>query len=615
MTARLVLELGIGAPLTVLLSQEQSVKIGRNPDNDLIIHDEHASRFHAEVYFESGTFFLKNHSKNNGTRLNGSRISEDVALINQCKINIGSAQIRFETSSIVVDDSSKTIPDLGLQEEEKVPKSDPFITQFLHDELSLLFSYVTDSVLENNPRDLVEKALRILLKRTQAEKVGFLSLDTAEFLLKQVLPADTSLDLVLSKTLTNEAVARKKTVWLLQEQVGIEADSLRSMKDAVCLLVKCKPPGSDDENILGAVHLYNSRKFFNFKDVRFAEFLVDFLANSLHVLRLRRALEADNNRFKLIEEKGKELIIGSSRLVVKMKQEIQRFALRNAPVLITGDSGVGKELVALELHNKGPRKAEPMVSVNCATISPGLADAELFGNEKGAYTGADRANTGYFQQADDGILFLDEVGELSLDCQAKLLRTLETGKIRPLRGKEINVNVRVISATNRDLQKEVDEGRFREDLFYRLNACVIKVPSLRERLEDLPELVDFFLNRFSVEYRKRFLPSVEVLEKLKKYHWPGNIRQLKSVLESGVNRAESETLMAEDIDIPTNDTSGGELPKTIKLAEVEAWAIKIALARNGWNQTQASKVLGIHRETLMDKIKKYKIEKKVPKTT
>ena len=203
MTARLVLELGIGAPLTVLLSQEQSVKIGRNPDNDLIIHDEHASRFHAEVYFESGTFFLKNHSKNNGTRLNGSRISEDVALINQCKINIGSAQIRFETSSIVVDDSSKTIPDLGLQEEEKVPKSDPFITQFLHDELSLLFSYVTDSVLENNPRDLVEKALRILLKRTQAEKVGFLSLDTTEFLLKQVLPADTSLDLVLCKTLTN----------------------------------------------------------------------------------------------------------------------------------------------------------------------------------------------------------------------------------------------------------------------------------------------------------------------------------------------------------------------------------------------------------------------------
>lgn len=615
MTARLVLELGIGAPLTVLLSQEQSVKIGRNPDNDLIIHDEHASRFHAEVYFESGTFFLKNHSKNNGTRLNGSRISEDVALINQCKINIGSAQIRFEISSIVNDDSSKTLPEIGLQEEEKEPKSDPFITQFLHDELSLLFSYVADSVLENNPRDLVEKALRILLKRTHAEKVGFLSLDTTEFLLKQVLPADTSLDLVLSKTLTNEAVAREKTVWLLQEQAGIEADSLRSMKDAVCLLVKCKSPGSDVENILGAVHLYNSRKFFNFKDVRFAEFLVNCLANSLHVLRLRRALEADNNRFKLIEEKGKELIIGSSRLIAKMKQEIQRVAIRNAPVLIIGDSGVGKELVALELHNKGLRKAEPMVSVNCATISPSLADAELFGNEKGAYTGADKANTGYFQQADDGILFLDEVGELSLDCQAKLLRTLETGKIRPLRGKEINVNVRVISATNRDLQKEVDEGRFREDLFYRLNACVIKVPALKERLEDLPELVEFFLKRFSVEYRKRFLPSPEVLEKLKKYHWPGNIRQLKSVLESGVNRAESETLIAEDIDIPTSDATGGEAPKTIKLAEVEAWAIKIALERNGWNQTQASKVLGIHRETLMDKIKKYKIEKKIPKTT
>ncbi len=615
MSARLVLELGIGAPLTVLLSQEQSVKIGRNPDNDLVIHDEHASRFHAEVYFASGRFFLKNHSKNNGTRLNGSKISDDVALVNQCKINIGSAQIRFESIPIFNEDSSKTLPELELQDEVKESKSDAFVTQFLHDELSVLFSYVAESVLENNPRDLVEKALKILLTSTHAEKVGFLSLDTKEFMLKQVLPSNTSLDVELSKTLTSEAVTRGKTVWLFQEQVGIEAESLQSMQDAVCLLVKTKASEGRDENILGAIHLYNSRKFFSFKEVRFAEFLVDCLANSLQVLRMRRALEADNNRFKLIEEKDKELIVGASRLIVKMKQEIQRAALRTGSVLITGESGVGKELVALELHNKSSRKAEPMVSVNCATISPGLADAELFGNEKGAYTGADRANTGYFQQADDGILFLDEVGELSLECQAKLLRTLETGKIRPLRGKEINVNVRVISATNRDLQKEVQEGRFREDLFYRLNTCVIKVPPLRERLEDLPELVDFFLNRFSLEYRRRFLPSPEVLEKLKKYHWPGNIRQLKSVLESGVNRAESETLMAEDVDIPTNDASGGEAPKTINLAEVESWAIKIALERNGWNQTQAAKVLGIHRETLMDKIKKYKIQKTIPKTT
>lgn len=615
MTARLVLELGIGAPFTVLLSQELPIKIGRNPDNDLIIQDEHASRFHAEVYFASGTFFLKNHSKNNGTRLNGSRISEDVVLLNHCKINIGDAQIRFENAAIPQEDSSKTLPELELQDEGKNSKSDTFVTQFLHDELSLLFSYVADSVLENNPRDLVEKALEILLKRTRAEKVGFLSLDTKEFMLKQVLPADTTLDLALSKTLTKEAVAREKTVWLLQEQVGIEAESLRSMKDAVCLLVKTKASESGAGSILGAVHLYNSRRFFNFKEVRFAEFLVDCLANSLHVLRQRRALEADINRFKFVEEKGKELIIGSSKLVQKMKLEIQRVALRTASVLITGDSGVGKELVALELHKRSSRNAAPMVSVNCATISPGLADAELFGNEKGAYTGADRANTGYFQQADDGILFLDEVGELSLECQAKLLRTLESGKIRPLRGKEINVNVRVISATNRDLQKEVQEGRFREDLFYRLNTCVIKVPALRERLEDLPELVDFFLNRFSLEYRRRFLFGPEVLEKLKKYHWPGNIRQLKSVLESGVNRAESETLLAEDIDIPTNDAIAGEVPKNIRLTEVESWAIKIALERNGWNQTQAAKVLGIHRETLLDKMKKYRIAKSIPKTS
>ena len=144
---------------------------------------------------------------------------------------------------------------------------------------------------------------------------------------------------------------------------------------------------------------------------------------------------------------------------------------------------------------------------------------------------------------------------------------------------------------------------------------MINVPPLRDRLEDLPELVDYFLNRFSIEYRRRLASTPELLEKLKKYHWPGNIRQLKSVLESGVNRAESELLMPEDVDIPANNLAMGDAPKSLKLEEVEAWAIKIVLERNGWNQTQSAKVLGIHRETLMDKIKKYKISRIIPANT
>lgn len=614
MEARLVLEFGVGAPAAIILSPDQLIKIGRNPENHLVIHDEHVSRFHAEVYFQSGAFRLRNQSKNNGTKHNGQRISEDVVLENDCRITIGDTQIRFEVLPDSNESNDKTLPELNLNPEENESKQGSGITQFLHDEIGLLFSYVSDSVLEGNPRMLVENALKLLLKRTQAEKVGFLSLDADEFLLKQVLPADSNLDMELSKTLTNKSVSRGGTVWLLQEQVKIEAESLRSMKDAVCLLVKSKI-GESETAILGAVHLYSSRRFFNVQDVRFSQFLVNCLANSLHMLRKRRALEADKNRFKPIENPVGELIIGSSRGVVRMKQDIQRFASRPGCVLITGESGVGKELVALELHGKSSRKEGPMVSVNCATISPTLADAELFGNEKGAYTGADRANNGYFQQADDGILFLDEVGELSLECQAKLLRVLETGKVRPLRGKEQTVNVRVISATNRNLEEEVAAGKFREDLLFRLNSCVINVPPLRDRLEDLPELVDYFLNRFSIEYRRRLASTPELLEKLKKYHWPGNIRQLKSVLESGVNRAESELLMPEDVDIPANNSAMGDAPKSLKLEEVEAWAIKIVLERNGWNQTQSAKVLGIHRETLMDKIKKYKISRIIPANT
>lgn len=607
MDARLVLQIGIGAPITVVLSKVQSVTLGRNPKNHLVIQDEHASRYHAEVYFKSGFYHLKNLSQKNGTTVNGERIMDTVQLISPARINIGDSLIVYEKIPEGKEDNNGTLAEIELLETPVKVLPEDIVespsTQFMLDELAILFSFVSESVLEDNPRELVGKALAVLLKNSVAEKVGFISLDEEEFIPKQVLPIEASLDFELSKTLTIEAKRRQKNIWLLEEQVLAESESLQSLRDAVCLLLQVKSIKDGDVHILGAIHLYSSKRLFNKKEVRFGKCLVDCLANGLYMLRLRRALEADSTRLKTILGNDKNLIVGSSAAIKKVKLEIQRIAPRKATVLITGESGVGKELVALELHNKSSRNQGPMVSVNCATITPGLADAELFGHMQGAFTGANKSTPGYFQRADEGTLFLDEIGELSFECQSKLLRVLETGKVRPLRGDESEVDVRVIAATNRNLEEEVAAGRFRKDLFYRLNVCCIRVPPLREHLEDLPELVDFFLVKFSGEYHKQFLASPDVLIKLQKYAWPGNIRQLKSVLECSVNQASSTTIQAQDVDIPSIDKIQMEdLPETLE--KLELWAIKNALKKTGGNQTQAAKLLGIHRETLMLKLKK-----------
>ncbi len=613
MDARLVLQIGNGAPNTVVLSKVQPVTLGRNPQNHLVIQDEHASRFHAEVYFKSGAYHLKNHSQKNGTKVNGERIMDTVQLVSPTRINIGDYLIVYEQIPQGIEDNNKTLAE-GLQVESKINVSteeivEPSSTKFMLDELAILFSFVSESVLEDNPRELVGKALAVLLKHSVAEKVGFISLDQEEFIPKQVLPVETSLDFELSKTLTIEAIRRQQNIWLLEEQVLAESESLQSLRDAVCFLLQVKSIKDGEVHILGAIHLYSSKRLFSKKVVRFGKYLVECLANGLYMLRQRRALEADNSRLKMIVGYDKNLIVGSGAAIKKVKLEIQKVAPRKSTVLITGESGVGKELVALELHNKSSRSQGPMVSVNCATITQSLADAELFGHIQGAFTGANKSIPGYFQRADEGTLFLDEIAELPLECQSKLLRVLETGKVRPLRGDEIEVDVRVIVATNRKLEEEVAAGRFRKDLFYRLHVCCIRVPALREHLEDLPELVDFFLVQFSGEYRKQFLASPDVIIKLQKYAWPGNIRQLKSVLECGVNQASSATIQAQDVEIPSLDKGQIEERPEENLEDLELWAIKRALVKTKGNQTQAAKLLGIHRETLMSKIKKYEVEK------
>ena len=292
----------------------------------------------------------------------------------------------------------------------------------------------------------------------------------------------------------------------------------------------------------------------------------------------------------------------------KLRQRIARLAVHPSTVLILGESGVGKELVAQALHNESPRRNGPLVGVNCAAIAPSLLESELFGHCKGAFSGADRDHPGLFQQADEGTLFLDEVGELSLESQAKLLRVIEGKGFRPVGGTaEIQVDVRTIAATHRDLQSMVQADRFRKDLFFRLQGMQIQVPPLREHLEDLGELVNYFLKKMAVEWGRQVKLSPAALARLQQDSWPGNVRQLRSVLENAVALSDSNILEPEDLvlSVGPNPTE----PPSLNMEELESWAVRQALRRTGGNVSQAARMLGIVRDTLISKMKKYGIKR------
>jgi len=327
----------------------------------------------------------------------------------------------------------------------------------------------------------------------------------------------------------------------------------------------------------------------------------------------KRNLEIENKSLRANLLKKCQLV-GDSPKMAQLREQIKMAAASNTRVLILGDSGSGKELVAHLLHENSLRAGEPFIEVNCAAIPQELIESELFGHEKGSFTGAFETKKGKFEQADHGTLFLDEIGDMSLQTQAKVLRVIETQEFQRVGGnKNIKVDVRIISATNKDLGEEVKKESFREDLYFRLNVIPIKVPSLRERLEDIPSLVEHFLDSFAAEYGqqpKKIVP--EAIRILQKHTWPGNIRELKNVLERLVIMTPSRTITPADLFVP--DSTGPDYFAFNSLREArdlfEKDFITRKLEENGWNISRTAELLDIERSNLHRKIKAYDI--KVP---
>ncbi|OIQ51394.1 Transcriptional regulatory protein ZraR [Pseudodesulfovibrio hydrargyri] len=352
----------------------------------------------------------------------------------------------------------------------------------------------------------------------------------------------------------------------------------------------------------------------------------DYLTKPLNFdelkLTLERALEhrrlsEENRHLRETVSSGQSLtgIIGTSPAMREVIEMVKVVAPTEATVLITGESGTGKELIARAIHSNSARKAKQLVTINCAALSETLLESELFGHEKGAFTGADKRRDGRFMQADKGTIFLDEIGEISMPMQAKLLRAVQEREIQRVGSDTVqSVDVRILAATNRDLKAEVDAGRFREDLYYRLHVMALRLPALRERQDDVPLLANFFLDRFAEKNRKAvkgFTPLA--MDMLIHHAWPGNVRELENTIERAIILCMGEYVTEKELpaallrsyeqDAPAGNGHGqlGGQP----LEDVQKLAILATLEQTGGNKSEAAKILDITRTTLNNKLKKY----------
>jgi two-component system, NtrC family, response regulator HydG len=594
MRAQLSIIKGDGTPKVCELDPTRPVTLGRSRDNTVVLQDERASRLHCNIYFEKGTWMLCDNHTLNGTRIGSVLIEGPMALRDGLEFDIADTRLRFTTPG---QDAVQTsvAPPLPLADSS-------FDTPWQVDELAVLHGFMTRVNEASEPHAVIQIALQTVMRQTRASVSGFIGLDEDNNPLPRVvLPEQASVDIVLSRQLNQHVQRDGKTIWLKATLPGEinQSDSLMPFSDAICVPLRAE--GAP----FGALHVYRSTTAFGEREVRFCEMVANYTANVLARLRECRSLEAENSRLRRSSSSSEDLI-GDSSALVHLRQLIAKAAACASTVLLQGETGSGKELVAHALHRQSDRHRGPFVVANCGAIAPTLLEAELFGFVPGAFTGADRYHKGYFEQADEGTLFLDEIGDMSLDCQVKVLRALEAKTIRPVGGSsEVKVDVRVVAASHKDLAREMQAGRFRQDLFYRLRVIYLTVPPLREHAEDLPLLVEKFLDKFAADSgrRKRLTPAA--LARLREYNWPGNVRELRTVLESAVMLTDSLEIDADDLWLQSPPTP--DQPASLKLEDIEGWAIREALKRHKGNATAASKTLGISRETLSQKIKKYGI--------
>ena len=647
----------------------QVITIGRAPSNRIALKDDRCSRFHAEVFNRGEQWLVRDLESRNGTSIGERFVKGEAPLTAGDIVRIGSTQLAFvydlqqafpDNSSVLKSTLDKATA-VGLPSDSDISSYEPTTITHRRKETRFLSPQPPETARDPNEHEgqLATRLLRLafdlakapdMLTMAKAAVDGVIEsvpVDAvAIVLLRSELSSEPKLDeitaaagdlhILASRTTTTLAYHRVSPFLAAQVLASGEAvlarnvigDSTLGIHDSqgnfTVSSVICAPIRRG-KRAYGLLHLYSTQadRVPSPDDLEFTLAVADTVAVALY--NLDRRLELSENLDSIRDENlqlrerlgATSEIIGRSCAIASVQEQIARAAPTNATVLIRGESGTGKELVARAVHFSSPRAKCPFVCLNCAALSESLLESELFGHERGAFTGAHARKIGKFEAADRGTLMLDEIGEMSPSIQAKFLRVLEGHAFERVGGSDaVKVDVRVIAATNRDLEDEVAEGRFRRDLYFRLRVLEVMVPPLRKRPEDVPELAMYFFDRFVKESGRKlrgFTPAA--LEQMQRYRWPGNVRELKNVVERATVLANHEYIDADDLMLSKLPTTGDTLDvpsvqtgfTPYSLDEMESRHILATLRATGWNKSQAASLLGIERSTLDRKIKRYNL--------
>ncbi|MCA9116621.1 MAG: sigma 54-interacting transcriptional regulator [Planctomycetaceae bacterium] len=636
------------------LQPGQVTTVGRAPTNRIVLRDEICSRNHFEVFHSGEGWVLRDLGSRNGTLLDNRQVVGDAELTPGQVIMIGKCQLGF------TDDISRPFPDADVTLETETGTSaesvfEPPAEADILDRRSQN-RYAMVSPADLGSREGVGLELARLYRLGLEMGVATRSEEVAEVVLEGLFdgscadigavlvlprncpePASPSQLSVLAYRALEDVPYQKVSNFLSGAVLGnqeavlardISDDSRLASRDSLGEIharsVICAPI-REGEQVRGLIHLYstNPDNPLDSEDLEFTLAVADQLAMSLASLRERESLQVglarvrtENQTLRSQLDMDTELV-GDSQAMNELRERILKIAPTGATALVRGESGVGKELVARSIHRNSRRKDGPFVCMNCAALSESLLESELFGHEKGAFTGAVSRKPGKFEQAHTGSLFLDEVGEMSLAIQAKFLRVLEGHSFERVGGgSPVQVDVRVIAATNRDLEQAVHAGSFRKDLYFRLQVVEIDVRPLREHRDDIPHLADHFLKRFAARTGRPVRRLTRgALDILTAYDWPGNIRELQNTVERAVILSADEEVGENDIQLSTlgrldsesSGTSRASGYREISLEVLEQEHILATLERMDWNKSRAAQILGIERSTLDRKLKRYRV--------
>ncbi len=646
----------------IRLNSPQSVVIGRASDSGIVVKEEGVSRQHARVSPQSGGWQVEDLGSRNGTLVSGDRIEEAQLLSEGDRLQVGSCVLLFtyslqgtttpplpgsgQSQQATADLGNPTIVDRRSNSRWSNPDIDPpaeLTSPAGRDAVpgghvgawGFFYKLIYELVACQTREEAAKVALSGVLGQLRVGSGGVVAIQrdgqNAMTVLATHQPAGGSYRR-LSDFLI-ESILKDRQALLARNVMGdskLSFSSQSAQRETVSVI--CAPVFADintRSDVDAILHIYTAgdQRMLTEADLELVMGVADNLSIALAQQTQRDSLaESLESSRREVNELRRQLgieseMVGNSAGLEQVKESIARAAPTPATVLVRGESGVGKELVARAIHVASSRCAGPLVCLNCAALAPTLLESELFGHEKGAFTGATERKLGKFEAANGGTLFLDEIGEMPLDLQAKFLRALEGQPFERLGGhKPIKTDVRVIAATNRDLEGAVNKKEFRSDLYFRLRVVEIEVPPLRKRLDDLPALVQHFIQQLSLHAGGRKIDGIApaALEALSRHNWPGNIRELRNVMERAIVLGAGSTIGVEDLSLSTIGLSTKSIDAAHASATAEFQPVSLALLERDHifatlehvdnNKTKASRLLGIERSTLDRKLKRFAVD-------